>query len=321
METYVGHRYVPKIMGVWNKLLTYENLSIVTYDNSSYTSKTIVPVGVDISNEKYWIKTGDYNAQVEEFKNDFTAQLAQTKSNLNIRNSKKTLFFAHRGAESLVPENTVLSAEYACSLGFDGIEGDMQITSDKEWVMFHDDTLDLKTNGSGTVASKTLAELKELTIEYGPYISDRNKGMKIATLREFLDVCNHWNKIPVLEIKQANQEDLASLFEVFKEYNITDKVYLSGNIYTLIYCRDNINNTFIPFPLINPTIETLEIASTEFPYCTVAIAKELATQEIVELLHEKGLGCAIWTIGQSDYELVDTYKALGVEAFIGGIIQ
>lgn len=83
METYVGHRYVPKIMGVWNKLLTYENLSIVTYDNSSYTSKTIVPVGFDISNEKYWIKTGDYNAQVEEFKNDFTAQLAQTKTYLN----------------------------------------------------------------------------------------------------------------------------------------------------------------------------------------------------------------------------------------------
>lgn len=88
METYVGHRYVPKIMGVWNKLSTYENLSIVTYDNSSYTSKTIVPVGVEISNEKYWVKTGDYNAQVEEFKNDTTAQLEQTTINLNSVNKK-----------------------------------------------------------------------------------------------------------------------------------------------------------------------------------------------------------------------------------------
>lgn len=82
METYIGQRYVPQIEGVWNQLKAYENLSIVTFNNSSYTSKKIVPEGVDILNENYWIKTGDYIAQVDEFKEEVTTQLTQTNNQL-----------------------------------------------------------------------------------------------------------------------------------------------------------------------------------------------------------------------------------------------
>lgn len=74
---YIGNRYVPKLVGEWNQLKEYEGLSIVTINGNSYTSKKRVPEGIPISNEDYWVKTGDYNAQVEEFKNDFTAQLTQ----------------------------------------------------------------------------------------------------------------------------------------------------------------------------------------------------------------------------------------------------
>lgn len=83
METYIGQRYVPQIEGVWNQLKVYENLSIVTFNNTSYTSKKIVPAGVDILNEIYWVKTGDYIAQVDEFKEEVNIQLAQNESELN----------------------------------------------------------------------------------------------------------------------------------------------------------------------------------------------------------------------------------------------
>ena len=36
---YVGARYVPKIMGEWDKNIPYEALSIVTYKGHSFTSK------------------------------------------------------------------------------------------------------------------------------------------------------------------------------------------------------------------------------------------------------------------------------------------
>src|SRR5699024_8702834 len=35
-----------------------------------YTSKKRVPVGVDILDEEYWVVTGNYNAQIENYRQD-----------------------------------------------------------------------------------------------------------------------------------------------------------------------------------------------------------------------------------------------------------
>lgn len=76
---YVGARYVPKVVGVWNKALQYEALSIVTYQGNSFTSKIPVPPNIDISNETYWVNTGNYNAQVEAYR----TETMQLKTELN----------------------------------------------------------------------------------------------------------------------------------------------------------------------------------------------------------------------------------------------
>lgn len=83
---YVGARYVPKIVGEWNKALQYEALSVVTHMGNSFTSKVPVPANVDIANEKYWINTGNYNAQVDQYRTE-TAQL-RTDLNNEITNRK-----------------------------------------------------------------------------------------------------------------------------------------------------------------------------------------------------------------------------------------
>jgi hypothetical protein len=67
---YIGARYVPKFDGGWDKAKSYEPLVIVEYQGDSYTSKTYVPSNVDISNTKYWALTGNYNAQVEDYRKD-----------------------------------------------------------------------------------------------------------------------------------------------------------------------------------------------------------------------------------------------------------
>lgn len=77
---YVGARYVPKFADPieWDTERGYESLTIVTYKGESYTSKCPVPPGIDIKNERYWVLTGAYNAQVEEYKNqvkDLSAQV------------------------------------------------------------------------------------------------------------------------------------------------------------------------------------------------------------------------------------------------------
>lgn len=86
-KKYVGKRYVPKIMGEWNILTPYESLCIVTHSGTSYTSKKDVPVGIEITNESYWVITGNYNAQVEGYRQE----VQEVNSRLaDIENEKST---------------------------------------------------------------------------------------------------------------------------------------------------------------------------------------------------------------------------------------
>lgn len=69
---YVGARYVPLFADPlqWSSANTYEPLTIVVNEGNSYTSRTYVPVGIDISNTDYWALTGNYNAQVEQYRQE-----------------------------------------------------------------------------------------------------------------------------------------------------------------------------------------------------------------------------------------------------------
>ena len=78
---YVGSRYVPIFADPieWDNHRSYESLTIVTHDGESYTSKCNVGPGIDITNERYWAKTGAYNAQVAQYRaevKDLSAQVS-----------------------------------------------------------------------------------------------------------------------------------------------------------------------------------------------------------------------------------------------------
>ena len=72
---YIGARYVPMFADPieWNSGMTYEPLTIVTYLGASYTSKKAVPAGIIPTNSSYWAVTGNYNAQVEEYRQQVVA--------------------------------------------------------------------------------------------------------------------------------------------------------------------------------------------------------------------------------------------------------
>ena len=70
-NTYVGMRYVPLFDGDWNNTKDYEPLTVVSIEGNSYTSKTFVPAGVSpIGNPDYWAETGNYNAQIEAYRQE-----------------------------------------------------------------------------------------------------------------------------------------------------------------------------------------------------------------------------------------------------------
>ncbi|MDW6021935.1 glycerophosphodiester phosphodiesterase family protein [Mesorhizobium sp. BAC0120] len=68
-------------------------------------------------------------------------------------------------------ENTIASMEAAFSLSADAIELDVHPTTDGQFAVFHDWTLDCRTNGKGVTREHDLAYLKTLDIGYG-YTAD-----------------------------------------------------------------------------------------------------------------------------------------------------
>lgn len=73
VREYIGARYVPLFIGDWDDTKTYEPLSIVQYQGNSYTSRQFVPVGTAIDNDAFWAETGNYNAQVEQYREEVQA--------------------------------------------------------------------------------------------------------------------------------------------------------------------------------------------------------------------------------------------------------
>lgn len=73
---YIGARYVP-IFGrkdetdiIWDNSKPYEPLTIVLWQGNSFTSRQFVPAGIDINSNEFWAETGNYNAQVEQYRQE-----------------------------------------------------------------------------------------------------------------------------------------------------------------------------------------------------------------------------------------------------------
>ena len=94
--------------------------------------------------------------------------------------------FAHRGASAHAPENTLAAFQLALRQQADGIEMDTKLTADGHVIVFHDQTVNRTTEGSGRVREKTLAELREL--DAGSHFDVAFKGEPIPTLEEVFEM-------------------------------------------------------------------------------------------------------------------------------------
>jgi glycerophosphoryl diester phosphodiesterase len=76
------------------------------------------------------------------------------------------LNIAHQGGEDEFPSNTMYAFRKALKVGADMLELDIGVTKDGKVVVIHDTTVDGKTNGHGTVVSKTLRQIRKLDAAY-----------------------------------------------------------------------------------------------------------------------------------------------------------
>lgn len=106
-------------------------------------------------------------------------------------------------------ENTIPSMQAAFDLGADVVELDIKLTKDNKLAVFHDFTLEYRTDGTGEVGDYTMAELKMLDIGYG-YTADNGltypfRGKGIGLMPELDEVFSAFpDKELLIHVKDGN---------------------------------------------------------------------------------------------------------------------
>ncbi|WP_325048938.1 glycerophosphodiester phosphodiesterase [Peribacillus saganii] len=147
--------------------------------------------------------------------------------------------YGHRGAAGTHPENTMISFEEARRAGADGIELDVQLTSDGEVVIIHDESLDRTTNGSGFVKDKCLKELQKF--DASNKFSHLYGETEIPTLQELIDWLRGNSLLCNIELKNSKffypgMEE--KVIKLVREARLEDRIILSSfNHYSIVLCK------------------------------------------------------------------------------------
>ncbi len=111
----------------------------------------------------------------------------ETFDDIIMRTGGYPVHCAHRGGGfSFAPENTMYAFRKSVANGARILELDIRLTKDRQLVLMHWSTIDETTSGKGAVSDYTLAELSlfDAAMQHDTL---RGTGIRIATLREFLD--------------------------------------------------------------------------------------------------------------------------------------
>ena len=214
--------------------------------------------------------------------------------------------YAHRGASEYAPENTLSSYYLGLLSGANGIETDVQRTKDGVLVLFHDDTVDRVSNGTGRLCDYTLEELKELRI-YGK--STTGFYDRIITLREFLEKFSQYDIKFAIELKGADVEE--DTLDMINEFGILNKTTFTSFKFDYISKIKKINPEarvgWLTKEITDENIKMLlDIGGEE-----LAPKAEFITDELIKNLRASQLGVRAW--GFSNIELMKKMCDLNVD--------
>lgn len=220
----------------------------------------------------------------------------------------KPKFVGHRGSYKGVMNTAEAFRNGADFYHFDGLECDVRVTSDGEYVISHDETTNA-VGGNLTVASATLAQLQAET--YTQTRGGVTYTGHICTIAEYLDICKEKNVFPVIELKWTtgiNSNDMSNfpgLAKLIKDKGLADKVVILTSMKpSLEYVKTNY-----------PEFKCQFLCSTGWngaqEWCkTWNLTPSIQVGDFdiyaVKSYHDLGMEVAAWTVNS-----LATYKSVG----------
>lgn len=225
---------------------------------------------------------------------------------------------AHRGVweGTAAPENSLDGLRLAARLGYRHPETDIRRTSDGQFVVMHDDTINrtMRLEDGQTVipapvviADNTLAQLRS-----GYVLASTDPAMRrsIPTFDEYLRLAKTLGVMPILEIKDetlTNPQIEALVMQAVEVLGWGGLIFTSFYQNILDHIR-TLNADVVLYYILHFNSANIDhVASKRGVFNTSAA---LLTDALVKEAHRKGVRVACWTVAPNDF---DDFVALGVD--------
>ena len=227
---------------------------------------------------------------------------------------------AHRGFNTILPENSLAAYGAAVALGADEIEFDVWKTKDDVLVSCHDERLERTSDGAGKIGDYTYEEI--LKFDFGAKINESLAGMKIATFEEILKkfactaIMNIHVKIwdAVKGSPEAGVPMLKEIVALIREYGCERHAYfMSGNENALAAAKNYAPEIAVcvgaggePYTIVDRAIK---IGAKK-----VQLFKPYFTKEMIEKAHANGIKCNVFYA--DDPNEARRYLDMGVDTIL-----
>lgn len=171
--------------------------------------------------------------------------LGQTYDLQGVKWDTNTAAIIHEPAHDYM-ENTLPAIQAAFDYGANVVEFDVRLTQDRQLAVFHDDTLEYRTDGKGYVSDHTMDDLRQLDVGYG-YTADDGKtfplrGQGVGLMVSIEDVFRAFpDREFLIHVKDGGDQVgpvLLAFFDTLDEATL-DNVSVYGNDVALDLLRDH----------------------------------------------------------------------------------
>lgn len=224
---------------------------------------------------------------------------------------------AHRGFNTVAPENSMPAFGSAIALGADEIEFDLWYTKDGEIVSLHDPSLDRVSTGTGNIYDHTYSELLEY--DFGIKYGEKFRGLKILKFEEILKKfsCHTIMNIHIKTVSNTCEYDrkiLNKIIALIDKYDCRKYVYfMSGNDNFLRLAKETAPDIArccgggdAPWDIVERAIK--------YDCQKVQLFKPYFNRDMIIKAHENGIKCNVfWS---DDKEETKKFLDMGIDTIL-----
>lgn len=238
---------------------------------------------------------------------------------IKLENKGHTQMIAHRGVCGLEPENTHAAFIAAGNRSYYGIEADVHKTADGKFVIMHDANTLHMSGDDIEIAKATYETLRSLRLKAKDGKRER-VDLRIPSLEEYLEICKHYGKKAILELKDAfTAEEIEQICHIAEQLEfMEDIVFISFKLNNLLLLKQRYPNQTVQY-LVEKDITDELIQEMADRGMGIDAHQNAFTADILQKCQAKGVQTNAWTVNEP--EMAEKLISWGIDYLTSNILE